>query len=368
MRSLLLITSLAFASTALGQAPPNYHDHWSDCTNYTSRGTLGVNGGDILVKNPTSPFSGVGHDPSGGATLLSSVCHALQDQNAATLEMYQIIVRGDFGGAPDPSPAGILLQTAPVNSPGGSGTVAWVLTTTLATPSTALPLCAPYYFGANVAANAAWTADGLSFHINTYYLLGTTAADNPAPIGPTNVAWNIVGGTPSQPATPRGIRLGLGVASSLLKLGNTDPTLIGNAANCVSTLLNANGIPRSFGVGGMWPRKGGGRDDGLDCRVRDAANPGGVFVTFLGTTLGCPGLPLGGLANGALYLNPGGPFLSVATGGLDANGIGSATILSPGQAPSEIIGLFVDFQAFSIGPTLTLPGNLSNRASVNYLP
>jgi len=364
MRSLFLASlALTLAATATAQTP-NYFGIYSGCTNYTSRGNLGSNAGDNLLAVPATHFAGIGHDATGTGTVLTGFRHVLQDQNASTVEPYSFIIRADMGGQPDCTTAGVLLQTTALNSPSGAGTLAWIITATLTTPSTALPLCNRYYYGLNFTASG-WTADGLSSHIGTYYVLGTTQADNPAPNAP-NVAWNCLAGSPSQPASARTIRYELAVSSSVLNLGNTDPTLIGNAANCVSTLLNASGNPRSFGAGGLYPENAGAsRNDGLDYRLFDAANPSGLYAVFLGVNLGCPGIPLGALANGALYLNPGGAFVQVAAGLLDTTGAANGTIIPPGTAPLVVINRPLDFQAFS---ALALPGNLSNRASTIYLP
>lgn len=367
MRS-LLFASIALASTAVAQSPVNYFEIYSGCTNYTSRGALGVNGGDNLLQIPASHFSGIGHDATGAGTVLTGFQYVMQDQNAATQEQYSLIIRADNAGAPDPTAAGLLLQTTTLTSPSGSGTLAWIVTVGLATPSTALPLCNTYYHGANTVAAPGWTADGLSWHICTYYNVNGTAASNPAPTNVPNIAWNIIAGAPTQPGGPRSIRYHLQLNAAVLNMANTDPTLIGVTTNCVSGLLNPAGNPRDSGVGGMWPENGGGRNDGLDCRIRDLASANGIWALFLGTNLGCPGLPLAGLANGALYLNPGGPFIQVASGGIDATGVGTAIVLPPGSAPGSIVNRFVDFQGFTIGSSLALPGNLTNRASVNYLP
>src|SRR5690606_37225731 len=136
-----------------------------------------------------------------------------------------------------------------------------------------------------------------------------------------------------------------------LNMSNTDPTQIGNAANCASTLLNPQGNPRSWGVGGMWPEHGAGCNDGLDARSRDAANANGVFALFLGINLGCPGLPLGGLANGALYLKPGSAFVQVAAGELNPTGVGEVEVIPPGVAPPQLVNRIIDFQAFTVGPS-----------------
>jgi hypothetical protein len=365
MRSLLIATlSLALAATTTAQ---NYFGIYSGCTNFTSRGALGTNGGDNLLEIKSSHFSGIGHDTAGVGTVLTGFRHVLQDQNASTVENYSFIIRRDSAGAPDCSAAGVILQTATLASPSGAGTLAWIITATLTTPSTLLPLCNTYYHGLNIPANAGWTADGLSSHIGTYYLLNGTQADNPAPNAP-NIAWNCLNSAPVQPTSNRTIRYELQVQAAVLNMGNTDPTLIGVTTNCVSTLLNAAGNPRSWGAGGMYPENGGGRNDGLDCRIFDIANQSGLFAVFLGVNLGCPGLPIGSIANGALYLNPAGPFVQVASGTLDTTGTGIATVLPPNTAPLTVVNRFLDFQAFTVGSSFALPGNLSNRASVQYLP
>jgi hypothetical protein len=134
----------------------------------------------------------------------------------------------------------------------------------------------------------------------------------------------------------------------------------------VSTIGN-----RSFGAGGMWPvcNPTSGRADGLDYRVRDSVHANGFAALFLGVDLGCPGLPLGSLANGALYLNPAAAFVQLTAGPLDAAGEGIGTILPPGSpACRAAVNRVLPFQAFTVGPSFTLPGNLTNRASVAYLP
>ncbi|MEZ5963444.1 MAG: hypothetical protein R3F56_06315 [Planctomycetota bacterium] len=368
MRSLFLASvSLALAATATAQSP-NYFGVYSGCTNYTSRGTLGTNAGDNMMQVPSTHYAGIGHDATGAGTVLTGFRHVLQDQNSLVTEPYSFIIRADNAGQPDASAGGILLQTAPLQSPSGTGINAWIITATLTTPSTALPLCNTYYQGLNLAANAGWTTDGLSSHICTYYLLGTTQADNPAPNAP-NLAWNIDGATMAitQPSA-RCIRYELMLDAAVLNMGGTDPTQIGNTSNCVSTLLNAAGNPRTFGAGGMWPENGGGRVDGIDYRVGDFPNQSGLFAVFLGVNIGCPGIPLGSIASGALYLNPGGAFVQVAGGSLDTTGAANGTVLPPGAAPAILVNRYLDFQAFTVGPTFALPGKLTNRASVQYLP
>ncbi len=366
MRSLLLVP-IALASTAMAQTPTNLFDIYSGCTNFTSRGSLGVNGGEVMIQVPSSHFAGVCQDATGAATSLSGFQYVTQDQSGVTTETYFMVIRADNSGAPDcTTTPGRLLYAGPLTTPASTVTtpVAWQITATLATASTAVPLCSTFYMGAEMPAAPLWTNDGQSFHICTYYLLNGTQADNPAPAAPS-LAWDCLNGAPVQPGSARCVRIGLIAPSAMLKLGNNDSTLT-NTANCVTTLANV-----SFGAGGMWPQAqgtGGPRNDGLNFRVRDAANPNGVAIVFLGQNIGCPGLPLSGLANGALYLNPGGIFLQLAQGALDATGLSTGLLLPGSPAVASAVNRVIDFQAFTIGATFALPGNLTNRASIAYLP
>jgi hypothetical protein len=352
------LLAAALSAAAAAQTSANLFDIYSGCTNFTSRGVVATNAGEYLLQVRASHFVGVGHDPTGNGTLLSGFQYFTQDQNAATVETYSLVVRSDAAGAPDCSAAGLLLSVGPLSTPGGTGTIAWQITTNLTTVSTALPQCSTYYQGLEFAAAPGWPNEGQSVHLTDYPL-----GDNPAP-GALSLTWNCLNGAPQQPQFRESIRVGSLVRAPVLHMGNVDPSL---ATTCLVSVGN-----RSFGAGGMWPQcqgTAGPRNDGLDCRVRDAASANGVFALFLGTDLGCPGVPLSGIADGALYLNPGGAFLQVTAGVLDSGGLGTATAVPPGSAAcTTVVNRFLHFQAFTVGGGFTLPGRLSNRASVNYLP
>lgn len=243
--------------------------------------------------------------------------------------------------------------------------MAWYLTYSLGTPSNVLPVCSTYYVGLSFPANANWTTDGLSSHIGTYYILGTTQADNPAQNAP-NVAWNCLAGAATQATSARTIRYELQVNSAILNLANTDPTLLGNTSNCVSGQLDQAGNPRSYGAGGLWPQNGGPRRDGINARVYDSASPNGPYVVFLG--LGsCPGTPLAALFTGAVFLNPL-ALTAVASGVLDAAGQAQPIILPPNTIPGNIVNRPLNFQAITVRSTLQLPGRMTNMASTVFLP
>lgn len=366
MRSPTILATLAFA--ALLPAQSNHFEIYSGCTNFTSRGTLGANAGEILIQVPGTNFAGVCQDAAGTGTSLETFQYVTQDQNGATQSTYTMLVRADAGGRPDATPAGVLLRLGPLVTPPStlSTPMAWFLTTALGTPSTALPLCGTYYHGMEVAAAPLWTSDGQSVHICSYYLMGLTQADNPAPPPDPvpNVAW-IIDHTANQvnQPPPRALRLGLGSPGPVLNTGNVDPTV--GFANCVMTLGN-----RSFGAGGIWPSSnangGGTRDDGLDARVRDAANSNGSFAVFASSHFVCPGLPVPGWY-GAVYLSV--PAMAcIATGAIDAQGVGIVTLLQPGtRVPLAVLGRAIPFQAFTLGPSVTGPGRLTNVAATTYL-
>lgn len=339
------------------------------CTNFTSRGTLGTNGGSLLIEVPGQHFSGVGHDATGAGTLFYNFHYLTQDQNASTIESYSMEIRGEANPPPGPDCNATLMQLTGLSTPAGSAITAWLITNTLATPSTAVPLCSTFFMGAQVATNAGWPAtDGQSFHMGSYYVLQGATASNPAPNAP-NIAWECLNGMSQQPTTsPRTYRFYLGLDAAVLNTANDDPTLVGTG-HCLS------GAPAPYtnidtGPGGLWPQCQGAagiRNDGLQARVLDPVNANGLFVVFLGPSLGCPGLVLPPLYSGALYLNPT-AMTSVASGSLSAAGEGVVPMIPPGTNCRPALNRILDFQAFTVGPAFTLPGRVSNRAGVKYLP
>ncbi|MEZ5964739.1 MAG: hypothetical protein R3F56_12905 [Planctomycetota bacterium] len=353
----VLVAAATLAAPAAAQPPCR---EWlvKGCTNVSSRGTLGSAGGDTL--SGKTDEDGVGQDPSGTGSSLEGFAVTIQDQQSASVEPFSFVLRADRSGQPDASAGGLLLQTALVSPPSGVGTQAWLLTVTFTTASTVLPLCGASYYGLNLPANGAWPNDGLSIHAGTYYQVGNSQGDNPAPNAP-NVAWSIPGGTGGNPAQPAPMcqSVGLLVPAAVLIMGNVDPTLTGSPTNCIANQGN-----RSFGAGGRWPRIGGGRADGLDCLVRGPAN--GFFAVYFGLTM-CPGLPLGGLATGALYLNPA-AIVAVSTGALGATGDGTTTLLPPGAVPVGVLNQPLGFQAATIDLVGAGSVNLSNLARTRFLP
>lgn len=245
MRSSTILAPFLLA--ALANAQSNHFEIYSGCTNFTARGTLLANAGEILIQVPGSNFAGVCQDATGRGTSLTTFQYLTQDQNGATQSTYSMLLRADAGGRPDATPAGVLLRLGPLATPPSTviTPIAWLLTTALATPSTAVPLCGTYYHGMEVEAAPLWSRDGQSIHACSY-----PDADNPAPPPDPvpNVAWIIdyTNQVVNQPPLPRALRLGLGSPGPVLNIGNVDPTMPGR--NCLATLGQ-----RSWGVGGIWP-------------------------------------------------------------------------------------------------------------------
>jgi hypothetical protein len=367
--SLFLATSLtAQARTEFGIVAINPVGLNGTCTNFTSRGGLGSNAGSILVEVPGANISGVGHTSAPG-TLFYNFHYLTQDQNATTVEAYSMEIRGEANPGPGPDCAATLMQLTGLSLPAGAGTLAWMLTNTLGTPSNAVPQCDTFFMGASVAATAAWPADGQSFHMGSYYLLQGSTASNPAPNAP-DIAWNCLAGASLQvPGSPRTYRFYLGVNAAVLNMANHDPLLTG-AGHCLST-APAPYTNIDTGPGGLWPQCQGTtglRNDGLQARVLDALAPNGLFVVFIGTPLPCAsGLSVPAFFEGQLYLNPG-ALISLASGSLDAAGVGVIPLIPPNFPCVRLTNRVVDFQAFTVGSALTLPGRVSNRAGVRYLP
>ncbi len=362
-----VILSLSLASAVAAQTPTNLFEIYSGCTNYTDRGTIGVNAGEMLMQVNKDYFLGVGQDVTGSSAGIMGFRYTTQDERPVTTETYYMVIRGQATSGGPAYPGAPIVRGGPLTTPPSTSPtpVAWIVTSTFATAVT-VPLCDTYYMGGELAAAPAWNNppgqdDGQSFHISTYYLLGGTQADNPAP-NALNLTWNVnfANNLVGQPGYSACTRIGTLVTSPVLNMGNIDPT------TTVTCLLAQGG--ESYGAAGLFPQtmgQGGRRNDGLNARIRDAANPNGLYAVFLGAPAGCPGLTLSGIATGALYLNPS-IFANVGTGLLDATGNGSITLL-PAGTPGPV-NRFSRFQAFTLPQALTLPGSMTNFAVTRFLP
>ncbi len=342
------------------------------CTNFTSRGTLGVAAGSILIEVPGSHFSGIGQDINGTGTQFSSVRYLLQDQNAAVAaEIYDFEIRRESPTPPGPdcSPAGVLCGLVGLQSPPGGSPAAFFVTNAFSPPTTCVPSCGTFFMGVNIPANAGWilpapTWDGLSIHMGSYYQLQGSTASNVAP-GAPNIAWDCSAGASAQP-TPRTYRFYLSTSAPLLNMCNIDPGLTGTG-HCLS-LAAPPFTNTDTGPGGLWPQSevpAGIRHDGLAVRVQHVASAGAPFAVLLGAAGAvCPGQPIPGLITGSLYLSLLGALPIIATGALGANGTALVpTLIVPGPTyfPRNVT---LPFQAFVLSSTI----HATNMAASRFLP
>lgn len=353
MRSLTLGTALlAFFSSPRAQS--NTAEIYPDpnATTGSSRGTLGVNGGEVLQEVPLPGFAGIGDRNGQPMCSLLGGTWVMQDQNAGTQEPYSFLLRRANATmtGPDPTAAGVLTQTA-LTSPPGTGTAAWLVSTTFTTV-VQVDCRGGLFVGLGLSPNPLWTLDGLSNHIATY--AGGLAGDNPR-ANAKNLGWQISAGAATQPS-PRVWNMGLLVDTPVLNPGGDDP-------------LNNRQPPgtTNYGAGGLYPDVSGmTRSDGLRLRVRDAARSHGIaaFLMAGGPVLHA-GIPFAFLGQGSLWLSPTG-FVALGASPLDANGVVEQVIAPPGTIPTSVAGGALSFQALTLGSSVQLPGAFSNGTTVEY--
>ena len=128
----------------------------------------------------------------------------IQDADASTTEDFDFCIVAESAlpgalGNPAAPPAGnsfgpeVILRTASLTTPPGSGTLAWIFTATLASPADLVPDGiteattgagnSTWYYGVGLRPNALWTLDGLSVQLSSFDGLGPpfpNAGDNPA--------------------------------------------------------------------------------------------------------------------------------------------------------------------------------------------
>lgn len=371
---LSIAAALITACFASAQAPNEKFEIFPDqagaALSATTRMSLSTSAGEILQEVPGSFFAGVGD--TGAGCKITGFTVATQDQNQATQETYNIIVRSNLpAGGPDASAAGLILRSAdqllPTNPVGGAA--AFIVTFTFATPVT-VPCTGGISYGLEVRAGA-WTADAQSMHMAFYSPTpaGFPAGDNTRLINLTNAAnqhaWYILGGSAFRAAANgasvgRTMRCAVFTNTANLNLGNKDPL----------TTKTPDFI--SYGAGGMYPAikdVANSRDDGLEARVLDTPNAGGKAYVFMSISPFGPGLPLPGWA-GNLYLNFGGPITfmgsaAIVATGSPVQGIALISMLPPGSVPASVIGGKLCFQAVSHNASF---GNLriSNAQAQSY--
>lgn len=226
----------------------------------TSRGNIGTGAGEIHMGLHNSHWLGIGDD--GANCTIVGFRSVLQDQNSATQESYEWVIRsGTDSHGPAVGPAGELHRFGPFTMPSVSagGAHAWLLTTKLARPAR-IPCAAHVSVGIALATQALWPADGMSCHV-------ATSASASQHINADDMAWQIVAGVRAA----------------------THPS--GKRAWSHSILLGGPTLQMSIGgkksIGGMFPQSGlmyAGHVSG--------AEAGATSLLFLGVDSQSRGFPL----------------------------------------------------------------------------
>jgi hypothetical protein len=329
-----------------------YPDAAGTATSYVDRMNLGGNAGELLYEVPDARFRGVG-DFGPACTAEAFVC-TTSDENASTPETYSIVLRTPLvgGAGPDPSAAGVIVQVGPLQTPPGTGRLGWILTTSFATP-VAVPCEGGWYMGIAVQA-ASWTSDGQSLYMAFYPgFFNPPAGDNPR-AGAPNHSWWIMNGLTGLSQYSHTVAVGVRTRAPVLNVGGIDPN---------NTRQSPPGST-NFGAGGMYPdHSGSPRSDGIEIRVLDAANSGGIALLMLSSGylpfaggVGVPGI------GGRLWIDFA-TLLPLANAPI-AGGTAFIPVAPAGALPPSVRGFTAHFQAFTVDPSLGNP-RFSNAATTS---
>ena len=279
---------------------------------------------------------------------IAGVSYVIQDNTAETQEVYDLRVRtGNAITGPDPTPGGLKISV-PLVSPGGTGSIAWQISTVFGTPLT-IPCADEWFLGIGLGPAFAWIVDGLGLHSSQH---NTGSGDNPRTAympTPPSFAWGI---SPSGVVVhdgPRDWRIGALTGCAVLNVG----------------AIHTGAAPSpNFGVAGMYPDVAKPvRGDGLCFRVTDATNAGGLaFLFFTFPTVPVWASPFSFWTwKGSLWIlsptvPPGGSAVSIPISG-------EVHISPPCFAPLGPClpaGFILYFQALTTGPALTPPVRFTN--------
>jgi hypothetical protein len=277
-KSLPFAALLGLAALGAAQVPSNEFHVYDGSVEFTSRGALADNEGEIL--------QGVSGAHFGYLRTAVGMFGTIQDQNNSTAETYHLVIRKDDGtGKPDISPTGLIYMEGPYTYSGtGTGTVGsfpmrWTFQKPVPLPNE------PFFYGiriGTVPSPNVWPADGGSVHMSGGYPTRNVCGERPRLGVVPNLAWDVVY-TAGQPASvapttlDRSYSLGLLFETALLQPYSIDP-----ASACAPKL----GTP-DFGYAALWPDLADLEKNGylarFGWRIRDAGAPGG-----LGVVLVCP--------------------------------------------------------------------------------
>jgi len=358
---LLMVSSLVLAGLTPAQTNTEFHVYPQPNANGGNTSTSAAWYYSTTVRNevlqevPGALFAGIGDN--GTACTINQFRYVTQDQNAATLETYNIVLRKPVtaGNGPDVTAAGLIVRTSTLNLPSGTGALAWMITVTFGTPVT-VPCDGSFFYGAEIGLFNPTAPDGQTIHGASYTL--QTLGDNPR-FGAPSHGWSFLVGGVNATTTSINSNMGLLVNGSLLNMGGINPT---NTRQPAGT--------SNYGSGGLYPDvTGNPRSDGLDARVRDYAKAGGVALLFMSRGRGVTGpLPIPGITGRFRMdvLSLFGPFSgALATPLPERSGEAIISLASPGTISPALIGATVYFQAVTIDSTFTIL-NFTNSAATSF--
>lgn len=394
--TLLSASALAFSTllSAQGPTPDRFEifpSRGSTDVTFVSRMTFGTLAGEALQEYPANLMRGVGRD-AGPNCEFSALYFQTQDQNQATQETYQIVLRSESATPPGPdaTPAGVIFNSGNLMLPPstGTGAAAYIITQSFSTPIQ-IPCEATFFLGFSFTAAPLWATDGQSISCAGYRYPAPFAApsnldvyrgDYPrldgTPTGSLNHSWQIYTTAASvqvvgRTASGRTQRQGLLHTGAQLNMGNVVARFSATTAGATPRAVNHT----SYGFGGMYPEinttnpyvrpmnappavvsEPYQRHDGLSARLLDTQSTGGVGALFLST--GLSPVP-GGLAipgfSGMLWINPA-VLISIAQGPIalvGTEGILEMPLVPEGVLSSGMIGFSLAFQGVTVNSTTT---------------
>jgi hypothetical protein len=345
---LALLTSAAFAQTnPFVVFPQDPERQTITAASYVRRPDW--NGAaEGFQQSGTSLFRGVGDEA--GTCVVRGLYHWAADENIATAETYDIILRTGTatpGNGPDPSPAGEIVRVSGLSTPTSSGGPrgSFIMSDVFATPI-GVPCEGEWFFGVAMPANANWPAtDGHSFWAaDLPGISPATVGENPR-AGSPRVTWRI-GAASAVATTDWTYILGVITGAPTLHVGGNDP---------LSTRQGASG-GANLGMGGLFPDIGGSpRSDGLVVRAHDNAQPNGIALFIAAADFSPVPLPLL-LFAGRIYVDP---ATLIVIGPATMSGGAVELLLAPPNTLSTALRGGVVLQALVLDP-VTLQGAFSN--------
>ena len=284
-------------------------------TSYTDRAGVGRGVGEVLQGFHASHHRGLAEN--GGLTTplcsITKFAFSHQDQNAATVENFDMVVRkGDDTNGPITGTAGLYGEVVGLKTPLGTGIQAWRTTIALSASATIKVDCARFLaMGMRFTSPAPnlW-ADGHGIHTAHGTAgksdMGSWTEDHiPTAQAPTpNHAWQLPGAVTkaTQPPNFSTWRLGFGTQGACLQLGTGG----------------------GYGMGGLFPKTSTASAPlAYTARVRLGAAYNGASVVAATSLAGYFPVPIPFGAGASLYINPGSLVLFF---GPAANASGESTV------------------------------------------